>query len=232
MQVILEHVQVQRGAFNLRADGIIREGIHLIWGSVGSGKSTLALLLAGCLAVREGAITRSGIVTTRLSLQFPEYQVTSRTLVGEIQSWGGEVDRVLTAIGLTDRAKEDPLTLSRGELKRLQLACALQSSPDLLLLDEPFSALDCRERENAIQVIQRRRTGITILFTHDPGILPRIEYLWELEGGELRYRGKVPEAFSHWSSPPAYMRFLLEAGVIPKNLAFDDLQEAVCRIPD
>ncbi len=232
MRVILEHIQVHRGAFTLRADGIIQEGIHLIWGSVGSGKSTLALLLAGCLAVRKGLITRSGIGTTRLSLQFPEYQVTSRTLAGEIQSWGGEVDRVLAAIGLADRAEEDPLHLSRGELKRLQLACALQSAPDLLLLDEPFSALDCRERENAIQVIQRRRTGITILFTHDTGILQRIDYLWELERGELQYRGKVPEAFDHWSSPPPYMRLLLEAGVIPKNLAFDDLQEAVCRIPD
>ncbi len=232
MQVNLERVRVERGRFILSADGTFPEGTHLVWGAVGSGKSTLALALAGCLPVQAGEIHRPGIATTRLSLQFPEYQVTSQTLAGEIRTWGGEVDRVLAAIGLQDRGEEDPLSLSRGELKRLQLACALQSSPDLLLLDEPLSALDCRQRQNAIQVIQQRKGGITILFSHDPGILPRIDHLWELEGGELQDRGKVPEAFSRWSSPPSYLRVLREKGEIPTNLGLEDLREAACRIPD
>jgi ABC-type cobalt transport system, ATPase component len=187
---------VCRGTFHLRATGTFSEGIHLVRGPIGCGKSTLALLLAGLLTPTHGEVEREEILRTGLLMQFPEYQVTSRTLTEEVESWGASVEPVLQEVDLWDRRESDPLALSRGELKRLLLASLLHMGPDLLLLDEPFGGMDCRERGDMIDRISESGARITILFSHDQGRLPRLDHLWKMEGGSLIDTGVVPTASS------------------------------------
>ncbi|MDD1673314.1 MAG: ATP-binding cassette domain-containing protein [Methanomicrobiales archaeon] len=206
MKILLEEIEVIRGSFSLRGSGNVFEGVHLIWGPVGCGKTTLALLLAGLLVPGKGKLRKEGISKIGFLTQFPEYQITSRTIGEEVESWGADPARVLKDSDLIGREEEDPLRLSRGELKRLLLITLLMNNPDLLLLDEPFGGLDCRERRRLIQKLTERSSAITILFSHDHSIMPRIDYLWEIQQGMLLYRGGMPEAISHWSCPPPYLR--------------------------
>jgi energy-coupling factor transport system ATP-binding protein len=197
MRLLLQDAEVFRGTFHLKATGMFPVGIHLVRGPIGCGKTTLALLLAGLLSATQGAVRREEVHRTGLLMQFPEYQVTSRTLAEEVESWGAPAEPVLQEIDLWDRRGSDPLALSRGELKRLLLASLLHSGPDLLLLDEPFGGMDCRERGRMIDTISQCDTRITILFSHDQGRLPRPDHLWEIEGGSLIDKGVMPV-----TSPP------------------------------
>jgi iron(III) transport system ATP-binding protein len=76
----------------------------------------------------------------------------------------------LTLVGLTDQQKKYPVQLSGGQQQRVALARAIATSPSLLLLDEPLSALDARVRvrlRDEIKSLQRRLGVTTIMVTHD-----------------------------------------------------------------
>src|SRR5205085_556883 len=82
----------------------------------------------------------------------------------------GRVRELLTLVGLTDQEKKYPVQLSGGQQQRVALARALATSPGLLLLDEPLSALDARVRlrlRDEIKALQRRLGVTTVMVTHD-----------------------------------------------------------------
>ena len=187
----LESAEVARGSFRLSAVGTFRPGIHRVSGPVGSGKSTLALLMAGLLHPTSGTVYREGIRSLLLSLQFPEYQITGSTLLEECASWGLDPVPFLNAEGFRNESGRDPFSLSRGELKRFHLACILSKPCDLLLLDEPFSALDCRQKELLCDRLSGRSTGITVIFTHEVEFLPEIDYSWNIADGSLYDHGRT-----------------------------------------
>ncbi|MDD1712847.1 MAG: ATP-binding cassette domain-containing protein [Methanoregulaceae archaeon] len=230
MQLVFENVAFYRQGWALHASGTFHAGIHLVCGPVGSGKSTLAMLASGLLAPDEGNVRLEGIGSSMLSLQFPEYHITGLTLAGEVASWGLETESILTEAGLQGREHEDPAWLSRGELKRLQIACALAVSRDLLILDEPFSSLDCHEKEALYRKLSTRHAGITLLFTHEPWYLPRVDEIWILESGRLGALGQTPGAIARWSGAPDHIRHLIASDNIPANISPDDVEEAVCRM--
>ncbi|NLA37986.1 MAG: ATP-binding cassette domain-containing protein [Methanomicrobiales archaeon] len=230
MRVDLEDILFSRGSFSLRGSGIFGEGVHLVSGPVGSGKSTLALLLAGILLPRGGAVRRHGISSTLLLLQSPEYHITSPTVAGEVESWGLDPADLLVQADLAGRGDDDPLRLSRGELKRLILACMISRDPDLMMLDEPFTSLDCVARQEACRMIEDRRGGITIVFSHERAILPRVDAIWEMEDGVLKALGRVPHAIPGWRFAPQYLTYALEQGACPENIRLQDAREALCRI--
>jgi energy-coupling factor transport system ATP-binding protein len=120
--------------------------------------------------------------------------------------------------------------MSRGELKRLHLACVLAKDYDLLLLDEPFSSLDCEEKVKLCARIGQKSKGITVIFTHEQNILPRVTRIWEIVDGTLFDCGMPPDAFSHWRHVPPLIERLTTLGSKPENISLDDLREAVCRI--
>ena len=229
MRVELIDLAFSRDAFVLRGSGAFDEGVHLVSGPVGSGKSTLALLLAGLLRPGGGAIRRDGVSSALLLLQFPEHHVTSPTVAEEVRSWGLAPDDVLARANLSARANDDPFHLSRGELKRLTLACAILRDPDLLLLDEPFASLDCTAKRKACAILEERDYGITIVFSHERAILPRVDTIWEMEEGVLLTRGSVPDAIPSWRHAPPYLRYVLEQGARPENIRLSDAREALCR---
>lgn len=230
MKVDIESILLSRGRFTLRGSGSFDEGMHLVSGSVGSGKSTLALLLAGLLHPGSGSIRRQGIRSTLLMLQFPEYHVTCPTVAEEIASWGSEPDDLLTRVDLSGRGDDDPFHLSRGELKRLILACTIMQNPDLLMLDEPFGSLDCAAKQKACRMIEERDRGITIIFSHEHAILPRVDAIWEMEEGILTGLGSVPGAIPKWRHAPPYIIYALDRGAHPVNIRLQDAREAICRI--
>ncbi len=229
MRLQLNAAHANRGEWSLAAEGTFGEGVHLVSGDVGSGKSTLALMMAGLLSHSDGTIVREGIRSSMISLQFPEYHLTGSTVAEECRSWGLNPETILSEIMLLDKQHRAPLTLSRGELKRLHLACVLAKKYDLLLLDEPFSSLDAREKERICRLISQRTSGITVLFTHEQTIFPLVDHLWEIEQNVLIERGELPDALSHWSHAPVLIQKLIASGKRLKNISPSDLQEAVCR---
>ncbi|MGA2935296.1 MAG: ATP-binding cassette domain-containing protein [Methanomicrobiales archaeon] len=231
MRAILDDVIIRRGSFQLEASGTFSEGVHLVTGPVGSGKSTLALALEGALLPVAGRIGEEGIRSRILSLPFPEYHITGDTLAGEAASWGLLPASVLKTAGLSGRGGEDVLRCSQGELKRLVLSCILAWEWDLLILDEPYSSLDCAWKESFSRRLGERREGITIIFTHEDEILPRVDELWEIQAGRLVSLGRVPEAIRRWSRPPRYIRAALDKGIIPENITPGDVRDALCRTP-
>lgn len=229
MRLVLESVRIERGTWSLFARGAFSSGVHLVTGVVGSGKSTLALALAGLLHPASGTIRREGLVSSMISFQFPEYHITGFSVRKECRSWGLDPEFITAGIGLSEKMDTTPLQLSRGELKRLHLACVLAGTYDLLILDEPFSSLDCCEKERVCEELSRKTGGITLMFTHEQAIFPRVDYLWEINGGELRCLGRVPDALSRWNHAPELIKKLVSAGKIPENIAPHDLMEAACR---
>jgi energy-coupling factor transport system ATP-binding protein len=230
IRITLNRVTAIRDDWSLTASGTFEEGVHLVSGDVGSGKSTLALMITGLFPLSNGSIENEGITSTMLSLQFPELHVTGLTVAEECTSWGVAPDDILGTTGLTGKKDISPLSLSRGELNRLHLACVLAKNHDLLLLDEPFSSLDCEEKAKLCTRISQKSQGITIIFTHEQEILPRVTRIWEIVDGMLVDCGTPPDAFQHWRHVPPIVEKLIALGCRPDNLSLDDLREAACRI--
>ncbi|MDD1652298.1 MAG: energy-coupling factor ABC transporter ATP-binding protein [Methanomicrobiales archaeon] len=229
MRVSLRDVEVLRGEWTLSASGVFGEGRHLVTGPVGSGKSTLALLMAGISVPDAGTVVRDGPGPAFLSLPFPEHHSTGATVGEEITSWGVAEEPVLAAAELAGKSPEVLFRLSRGELKRLHLACVLSRRWDLLLLDEPYTALDCPGRDTLSVRLSAPPAATTVIFTHARESLPRVDRLWEIREGRLVDLGPVPEAIPRWSSPPSYMKTALEEGATPANISVEDVREALCR---
>jgi energy-coupling factor transport system ATP-binding protein len=230
IKIILDQVHAIRDRWSLSASGTFDEGVHLVSGDVGSGKSSLALMIAGHFPACGGSIEKEGISSTMLSLQFPELHVTGLTVAEECTSWGVSPDDILSTTGLTGKMDLSPLCMSRGELNRLHLACILAKNYDLLLLDEPFSSLDCEEKAKLCARIGQTSRGITIIFTHEQEILPRVTRIWEIVDGMLVDCGTPPDAFRKWHHVPPIIDKLTALGCRPDNLSMDDLREAACRI--
>jgi len=229
MRIDLDAVQVTRDSWSVSANGTFIDGIHLISGDTGSGKTTLARIITGLSLPTSGTIRREGITHPMISFQFPEHHVTGSTLIEECSSWGLDPTVVLKQASLQEKAGISPLRLSRGELKRLHLACVLSQEYDLLVLDEPFSSLDCKEKERACTAISGRTRGITIIFTHEQSQFPRVDMLWEITHGSLHCRGSLPNALRTWELAPEIIRRLIRNGKTPANLTREDIREAACR---
>lgn len=232
LRLVLDHISASYPNWSLTADVVFSPGIHIVSGDVGSGKSTLALVMAGLRSPESGSVVREGIDQSMLSFQFPEFHVTGLTVREECLSWGAIPDEIIRSAGI-DVPKETPvLSLSRGELKRLHLACVFSRKYDLLLLDEPFSSLDCAEKEKICRLISNRPLGITVIFTHEQGTFPHIDHIWEIDDGKLVDCGTMPGAIGRWKHAPALVKNLVKNGKIPHELTPEGIMEAACRIQE
>ena len=158
-------------------------------GPSGCGKTTLLRAIAGLDPQTSGTIRQKGrdvsalpparrdfgIVFQSYAL-FPNLTVADNVgygLVSRRQARGAiakRVEELLAMVGLPDSGPKYPAQLSGGQQQRVALARALATSPGLLLLDEPLSALDARVRlrlRHEIKALQRRLGVTTIMVTHD-----------------------------------------------------------------
>ena len=230
MKLVLDRITVARDEWHCHADGTLHPGIHLVTGRVGSGKTTLARIISGVLNPSSGKIIREGISSSMLCQQFPEYHVTGATVAKEAESYGVAAEKAMEIAGLSGLGEEDPFRLSRGELRRYQIACLELRDWDLIVFDEPFSALDCQEKQRVSRRISLLSSRIVIVFTHEQRYLPRTDFLWEMRDGVLQFLGTVPQALPYWETAPGHVRMLLENGIIPANLTEEDLREGLCRM--
>lgn len=231
MLLTLEGIRVRRGVFLLKADGSFSTGKHLLTGRIGSGKSTLGEAICEVLSPDSGIIRSEGIQTRVLSMQFPEYHITTCTADEEIISWGLNPLPILQEAGLEGRGRDDLLNLSRGELKRLHLACLLAGSYDLMVLDEPFAGLDDEARYWISSRLDQIKNRIVIIISHDITTLPCIDHIWEMQDGLLTSIGPVPEGIPGWKTAPPLIRYILDQGFILPGLSWKDIAEVACRIP-
>jgi sulfonate transport system ATP-binding protein len=142
-------------------------------GVSGSGKSTLLRALAGLDDEVTGEISVPGPVAVAFQEPrlLPWRRVLSNVSLGLRVPDAARVARqALAEVGLTERAAAWPLTLSGGEAQRAALARALVREPSLLLLDEPFSALDALTRiamhDLVLRLWELHRPAV-LLVTHD-----------------------------------------------------------------
>ncbi|MFJ9890149.1 ABC transporter ATP-binding protein [Streptomyces sp. NPDC091287] len=142
-------------------------------GRSGCGKSTLLRVLAGLDREISGTVLvpRRRAVAFQAPRLMPWKKVWRNVLLGLPGKPQREVaERALAEVGLAERAGAWPKTLSGGEAQRASLARALVREPDLLLLDEPFGALDALTRIKAQQLVAelwQRRGCAVLLVTHD-----------------------------------------------------------------
>jgi sulfonate transport system ATP-binding protein len=147
-------------------------------GRSGCGKSTVLRVLAGLSPDHTGAreVTGAPAVAFQEPRLFPWRDVLTNVLYGLNRTEGSNdaarkrSEQALAEIGLKDHAKAWPLTLSGGQAQRVSLARALVAEPQLLLLDEPFGALDALTRLSmrALLLELWRRHGFGVLLvTHD-----------------------------------------------------------------
>ncbi|BBK45062.1 Fe(3+) ions import ATP-binding protein FbpC [Allostella vacuolata] len=171
-------------------DLTIQEGEFVCFlGPSGCGKTTLLRAIAGLDPQTGGQIIQAGRDISRLppaqrdyGIVFQSYALFPNLTVAENVGYGlvnrrmkrpaiaARVQELLAMIGLPDSGPKYPAQLSGGQQQRVALARALATSPGLLLLDEPLSALDARVRlrlRGEIKELQRRLGVTTIMVTHD-----------------------------------------------------------------
>ncbi|MCW2640833.1 MAG: sulfonate transporter ATP-binding protein [Dactylosporangium sp.] len=147
--------------------------IVALLGRSGTGKSTLLRILAGL----DDGYTGTVIRPDRVAVAFQEPRLLPWKRVADNVGLGlstrdarERVGAALSEVGLSGHARAWPLTLSGGEAQRASLARALVRDPALLLLDEPFAALDALTRLSMHQLVldlwQRHRPAV-LLVTHD-----------------------------------------------------------------
>lgn len=159
-----------------------------IIGPSGCGKTTLLRAAAGFVQASVGQIRRNGQRVERPSREvafvFQDYTralLPWRTVQGNVMlaleaanvpvaERAARVQRVLETVNLQSHMHKFPAQLSGGMQQRLQIARCLAQSPDVLMMDEPFGALDAMTREALQDELSRlvREQGLTVLFvTHD-----------------------------------------------------------------
>jgi sulfate transport system ATP-binding protein len=192
--------------------------LFVLLGASGSGKSTLLRMIAGLSNSDSGQIYLHGRNVTKLPIQergvgfvFQNYSLFRHLTVAENIAFGLDVKRVsnkekekrvselLALIGLSDFAERKPAQLSGGQQQRVALARALAPNPQVLLLDEPFGALDVNIRTQLrrnLREIQQSLGVTAILVTHDQEeAFELADRIGIIEKGQLLEVGKADEVY-------------------------------------
>jgi ABC-2 type transport system ATP-binding protein len=196
-------------------------------GPNGAGKTTLLSIVGGLLTADAGEVSppprevgwvpQQGAVYTKLSVA-ENLRLFAR--LEKVVDPDAAVDRMLDQTGLRDRARDELGTLSGGNRQRVNIAAGLLADPPVLLLDEPSSALDPRQRERLWDfILGLAQGGTTVVFsTHDVGEAERYaDRVLVLADGELLFAGTPGELESAVGNgagdfETAFVRFLHAKG--------------------
>jgi sulfonate transport system ATP-binding protein len=189
---------------------IARDEFVALLGASGTGKSTLLRILAGLDLQAEGEV---GVAEQR-AVVFQEPRLLPWKRVGRNVGLGlsgrelGRVDGALREVGLESHRDAWPATLSGGEAQRVALARALVREPELLLLDEPFRALDALTRikmQALLADLCARHEPAVLLVTHDVDeALLLADRVLVLAGGTFSVDRTVPLPFPRRRTDPGF----------------------------
>lgn len=187
----LEHVTVKLGEFQLLDINLeVQEGEYfIILGPTGTGKTVILETIAGMYRPDKGTIRfkERNLATLapeqrKVGFVYQDYALFPHLTVKENIIFGAQIrklpkkiiksklDELVTMLGIGHLLNRHPSTLSGGEQQRTALARALIISPEILLLDEPLSALDPRSKENfqeELKKIHQTLKTTTLHVTHD-----------------------------------------------------------------
>ncbi len=215
-------VRVRQGEFDLDVDLSVADGeVLVVVGANGAGKTTLLRSIAGLLPIDAGVITVDGVVVDngdRVSVipearsvgyvfqdqrLFPHLSALENVAFG-LAARGVPIDdarvrarQELDAFGVGESADQAPGDLSGGQAQRVALARTFVTEPQVLLLDEPFTAVDATARPSVRAVALARAESIgcvTVLVTHDLADAPILETpVIELVNGRVARRGRAAD---------------------------------------
>ncbi len=217
----------------------IKEGeFHIFLGASGCGKSTLLNIIAGFLDYTQGSITLDGKAITGAGpdrgvvFQNADQALFPWITVWENVEYGLKMQHIarekrkkivrncINLVGLTGHEKKHPAELSGGMKQRVQIARSIASNPEILIMDEPFGALDAQTRRNLQDGLIDiwKETKKTIIFvTHD------------LQ--EAVYLGQKISIFS--AAPDAHIATQLDVPFgYPRNLNNVDIAEFTLSVHD
>lgn len=203
------HLRHRQGGFRLHIDlKLEAEGIIGLIGRSGSGKSTLFNCLAGHISPDRGCISLNGRqlfhsehginlsparrrigVVFQDGLLFPHMTVEKNLFYGARHPRDSFANEVINALDIAPLLDRKPAKLSGGERQRTAIGRALMARPDLLLLDEPVSALDPGLKVRTLDLIARvqQRTGTPMIYiSHGPEEVRRLcDRVVTLQNGEV-----------------------------------------------
>ncbi|WP_018754814.1 ABC transporter ATP-binding protein [Paenibacillus terrigena] len=223
----MSYVQIDQ-AFKQYADSTVLKQVSLqiekgelvtLLGPSGCGKSTLLRSIAGLEKLDGGTINVNGNDISHLPPQFrnvgmvfqsyalfPNMTVFDNIAFGlKMRKWPrkeitDKVKHIIELIHMSDKASSYPHQLSGGQQQRVALARALVTEPDILLLDEPLSALDAKIRKSLqieLRNIQRELKMTMIFVTHDQEEAMTIsDRIFIMNGGEIVRQGKPEDIYA------------------------------------
>ncbi|MDQ0850293.1 biotin transport system ATP-binding protein [Arthrobacter sp. B3I9] len=226
MKILLDRVAVRVGADGRAAPKTLLEGLSLelverrigIIGANGSGKSTLLRLLNGLVAPSSGRVLVGGSDTVRAvrevrrrvgfvftdplsQLVMPtgreDVDLSLRRSVRNAAERRRQAEATLDRFGLLPLADQSIYELSGGERQLMALAAVLAVDPELLVLDEPSTLLDLRNRE----LLRRTLAGLSqqvILSTHDLELAQDMDRVLVVDAGRVVFDGDPAPAVEHY----------------------------------
>ena len=252
----LRHVRKDFGAFTALQD--INLAIHkgefvCFLGPSGCGKTTLLRIIAGLEVQTSGQILQGerdisllppasrdyGIVFQSYAL-FPNLSVADNVAYGLVNRKTARaqirqrVSELLKLVGLPGSDAKFPGQLSGGQQQRIALARALATSPGLLLLDEPLSALDALERirlRQEIRALQRKVGVTTIMVTHDQEeALSVADRIVVMNHGVIEQVGSPMDVYREPASP-FVADFVGKVNIVPARVTAGELRFGAMTLP-
>jgi sulfate transport system ATP-binding protein len=223
-------------------------------GPSGCGKSTLLRIIAGLDVPTSGRVWINGEDATTNSVQernvgfvFQHFALfkhrTVRENIGfglELRKWPKEkirwrVEELLNLVQLQGYGNRYPSQLSGGQRQRVSLARALAVQPKVLLLDEPFSALDAKVRKELrvwLRTLHEETKVTTVIVTHDQEEAFEVaDKIVVINQGHIEQIGSAAEIYDH-PATPFVLNFVGEVNRLPSFSSSNGAQEAFVRPHD
>ena len=252
----LRHIRKEFGGFTALRDinlGIRKGEFVCFLGPSGCGKTTLLRIIAGLEVQTGGEVFQAGRDISRLPpaqrdygivfqsyALFPNLSVADNVAYGLVNrktprsEIGRRVTELVKLVGLPGSEAKYPAQLSGGQQQRIALARALATSPGLLLLDEPLSALDALERvrlRQEIRALQQKVGVTTIMVTHDQEeALSVADRIVVMNHGVIEQVGTPMEIYREPASP-FVADFVGKVNVLPARIADGQLHVGALRLP-
>lgn len=217
--------------------------ITAIAGRNGTGKTTLTRLIMGLVKAKAGTVELDGKIISDMPsytlakyigyvFQNPDHQLFASTVYEETayapsklgmnaEQIKKNVSQALADTGLSTKQNFMPQTLSLGDKQRLSIASSLAAAPKLLILDEPTSGQDCRERTVLLRLMRKlNKEGIgIILVTHDMDILAEhADRVVVLADKKIAFNGTPRGLFADTEKTTAFGLELPEAARISNEI--------------